>query len=80
MLEQLLGAARPLDFDATDALLLADTEEQSLVLSGLVTGCGRYHSILRLTWIRREKSGSGQEGLKSGDPGEYLFCEIFYHR
>lgn len=32
------------------------------------------------TWIRRENAVSGLKGLQSGGPGEYRFCEAFYHR
>jgi hypothetical protein len=33
-----------------------------------------------ITWIRRENAVSGLKGLQSGGPGEYRFCEAFYHR
>jgi hypothetical protein len=32
------------------------------------------------SWIRRENAVSGLKGLQSGGPGEYRFCEAFYHR
>ncbi|HEY5175582.1 MAG TPA: hypothetical protein VII95_08470, partial [Terriglobales bacterium] len=36
----------------------------------------QYH----MTWIRCENAVSGLKGLQSGGPGEYRFCEAFYHR
>ena len=32
------------------------------------------------TWIRRENGVSGLKRLQLGGPGEYRFCEAFYHR
>jgi hypothetical protein len=37
-------------------------------------------SLSRDTWIRRENAVSGLKGIQSGGPGEYRFCEAFYHR
>jgi len=36
--------------------------------------------VIAITWIRREDAVSGLKGLQSGGPGEYRFCEAFYHR
>jgi len=33
-----------------------------------------------ITWIRRENGVSGLKRLQVGGPGEYRFCEAFYHR
>ena len=33
-----------------------------------------------ITWIRRENGVSGLKRLQLGGPGEYRFCEAFYHR
>jgi two-component system sensor histidine kinase KdpD len=78
-IENLAKAARQSE-ELKSTLLDAIAHEFKTPLTSIKAATTTVIAGNRLTWIRREKRDSGLKRLQFGGPGEYRFCESFYHR